>query len=54
MPGRDTGLAMWCAAASASAAAMPTFTVVGIIVVLNGGETNSHAECAHEREGRTP
>ena len=35
---------MWCAAASASAAAMPTFTVVGIMRVLNGGETNSHAD----------
>ena len=39
----SAGLVMWWAAASASAAATPAFTVTGIIRVLNGGEMNSHA-----------
>ena len=40
----SAGLVMWCAAASASEAATPAFTVVGIIRVLNGGAMNSHAD----------
>ena len=50
----SAGFAMCGAAASASAAATPAFTVVGIMRVLNGGDTNSHADGAHERERRTP
>ena len=38
------GFVMWWAAASASAAATPAFTVLGIMFVLNGGATNSHAD----------
>ena len=38
------------AAASASAAATPAFTDIGIMRVLNGGDTNSHAAGAHQRE----
>src|SRR5579864_6625365 len=39
-----TGLVMWCAAASARDAATPTFTVVGIMRVLNGGAMNNQAD----------
>src|SRR5690242_6672382 len=38
------GTAMCGAAHTASDAAMPTFTTVGIMRVLNGGDTNSQAE----------
>ena len=38
------------AAASASAAAMPAFTVVGIMRVLNGGDDEQPGGGAHQRE----
>ena len=38
-----SGPAMCGAAASASDAAMPAFTETGIMRVLNGGDTKSHA-----------
>ena len=39
----NAGLWMCGTAASASEAAMPAFTVVGIMRVLNGGDVNNHA-----------